>query len=353
MITIERKHLDRIRSARTVAHLCPIIQSAIELEHSTIPPYLTALFSIKPGYNHEAAQIIESVVVDEMLHVTIASNLLNAIGGSPRIADPTFIPSYPGPLPMGVHRTLTVGLEKLSRRLIHDVLMAIEEPEYPIAIPDGPPDPPERMAGAEESATVSQFYAGIVAKLRELDENGSTFTDPPRRQVTDARWYPEDVLFPIVDLPSAERAIAVIVEQGEGTKNSPLDGDEVAHYYRFGEIVHGRRLGPIDAEPGWAYIGPPVGIDPAGVWDLVTDAKAADYPDGSQARVLVDRFNAAYTRLLGSLHRTFNGKPEQLAIALSVMVEMRLTAQKLVATPVPGTTRFAAPTFEWVGDASL
>ncbi len=99
--------------------------------------------------------------------------------------------------------------------------------------------------------------------------------------------------------------------------------------------------------------GAPVGIDPAGVWDLVTDTKAADYPEASQARVLVDMFNAAYSRLLGSLQRAVSGEPEQLAMSLSVMVEMRLVAQKLVATPFPGTTRQAAPTFEWVTDSSL
>jgi hypothetical protein len=355
MITIERRHVDAIHGAQQVSDLYPAVQAAVELEHSTIPPYLTALFSLKQGRNVEVAGIIESVVIEEMLHMTIACNLLNAIGGSPSISNPRFITSYPGPLPMGVHRSLTVGLAKATRALVHDVFMAIEEPEQPIDLPDGRPRPmAEAPVAQPEFATIGQFYAAIAAKLAELDAPpGSVFPDPPRRQVTSTTWYPESQLFPIRDLDSARRAIAVIVDQGEGTASSPFDGDEPAHYYRFGEIVHGRRIVRIDSDPGWAYAGAPVGLDPAGVWDLVTDAKAADYPVGSRPRVLVDMFNAAYSRLLAGLHTAFNGEPEHLDMALSIMVEMRLTAQKLVATPVPGTTRYAAPTFEWVDASSL
>lgn len=358
MITIERKHVDEVHAATSPADLYPSLQAAIELEHATIPPYLTALFSIKQGHNAEAAEIIGSVVGEEMLHLTIACNVLNAIGGTPRIDDPSFIPSYPGPLPMGVHSSLTVGLEKLSRRLVHDVFMAIEEPETPLDIPDGAPRVATAVAGRPEFATIGQFYAAIKTKLADLEQDAekeqqTIFVGDPGRQVVDSRWYPSAELFAVSDLASALAAIDVIVEQGEGTGTSPLDGQRgIAHYYRFAEIVHGRRLVAVAAPPGWAFAGAPVGVDPAGVWDLVTDAKSADYPADSPARVLIDMFNQSYTTLLGSLDRTFNGHPDQLSMALSVMVEMQLTAQKLVSTGLPGTGRFAAPTFEYVGRQS-
>ncbi|GAA2149444.1 ferritin-like protein [Humibacillus xanthopallidus] len=358
MITIERRHVDEVRGATRPSDLYPSLQAAIELEHATIPPYLTALFSIKQGHNSEAAAIIGSVVGEEMLHLTIACNVLNAIGGTPRIDDPTFIPSYPGPLPMGVHSSLTVGLAKLSRRLVHDVFMAIEEPESVIHIPDGVPRALTAMAGQPEFATIGQFYAAIKEKLADLEDASgkqkeTIFVGDPARQVVDSRWYSSAELFAVSGLASALAAIDVIVEQGEGTGASPLDGQHVvAHYYRFAEIVHGRRLVSVDAPPGWAFAGEPVGLDPAGVWDLVTDAKSADYPAHSPARVLVDMFNLSYTTLLGALDRTFNGHPDELSMALSVMVEMQLTAQKLVSTRLPGTGRFAAPTFEYVRGAA-
>lgn len=42
------------------------------------PPYLTALYSIPPGTNSEAYHILRAVVVAEMLHLTLAANILNA-----------------------------------------------------------------------------------------------------------------------------------------------------------------------------------------------------------------------------------------------------------------------------------
>ena len=53
------KHVDQLRN---------LLQQAVMLEHSTIPPYLCALYSIKEGTNLESAAIIQSVVMEEMLH---------------------------------------------------------------------------------------------------------------------------------------------------------------------------------------------------------------------------------------------------------------------------------------------
>src|SRR5262245_44270235 len=108
-----------------IAEVRRYLQAAIELEHATLPTYMTALFSIKPGANREAAGIIASVVREEMLHMNIAANVLNAVGGSPVIDKPGFIPVFPGPLPMGIG-DLTVRLEQLTRGHVYDTFMAIE-----------------------------------------------------------------------------------------------------------------------------------------------------------------------------------------------------------------------------------
>ncbi|HTZ44434.1 MAG TPA: ferritin-like protein [Jatrophihabitans sp.] len=353
MLAVQPARIQAVRSASVAADLYPSLQSAIELEHATLPPYLTALYSIKQGHNLEAAQIIGSVCGEEMLHMAIACNLMNAIGGSPDIDNPLFIPAYPGPLPMGVRSGLTVGLEKLTRRLVHDVFMSIEEPEQPLDIPvTAAPAGYQLLATEPPSfATIGDFYHAIAEKLVEFGP--SVITGDPAKQVSDPRWYPETELFPILTLDDALRGIDIIVEQGEGTTTSPLDLEgQLAHYYRYAELVYGRRLIQTDTEPGWAYAGAFIPIEQAGVWDIVTDAKAADYPPDSHARVLADAFNAAYTQLLRCLHRTFNGETDALSMAISVMVEMHLTAQKLVATPVPGTSQYAAPTFEYSPGAS-
>jgi hypothetical protein len=48
------------------------LQWAIELERSTIPPYLCALYSIEAGHNVEATEVLSSVMVEEMLHLPFA-----------------------------------------------------------------------------------------------------------------------------------------------------------------------------------------------------------------------------------------------------------------------------------------
>ena len=88
------KHPDLVELKRMLA-------AAIQLEHATIPPYLTALYSIHAETNIEATQVIRAVLVEEMLHMTLSANLLNAIGGHPNLLDDQFMPNYPALLPDG------------------------------------------------------------------------------------------------------------------------------------------------------------------------------------------------------------------------------------------------------------
>jgi rubrerythrin len=61
----------------TVEGLRRALQHAIELEHATIPTYLYALYSIKPGTNPEIVWLIKSIVSEEMLHLSLDCNILN------------------------------------------------------------------------------------------------------------------------------------------------------------------------------------------------------------------------------------------------------------------------------------
>ena len=83
----------------TVDRLKELLEAAVKLELSTIPPYLCALYTIHPEGNDEAKLVIRSVVVEEMLHMVLAANVLNAIGGDPRVAGPEHAPRYPHELP--------------------------------------------------------------------------------------------------------------------------------------------------------------------------------------------------------------------------------------------------------------
>ena len=100
VIQIEKSYLEAVRAASTPRDLHESLQSAIVLELATIPPYLTAYFSLKPGENTEVADLVRSVVIEEMLHLTIAANVLNASAAARRSTAARRSSTTP-PLPMG------------------------------------------------------------------------------------------------------------------------------------------------------------------------------------------------------------------------------------------------------------
>ena len=315
------------------------LQQSIMLEHATIPAYLYALYSIKPGANGEIQRLILSIVLEEMLHMALASNILSAIGGAPVIDEPGFIPTYPGPLPGSVEAGLSVPLARLSLDLVQNVFMVIEEPEEPIHFPvkelSLAPGPP---------LTIGSFYRAIEAQIKAQGQ--AIFVGDPARQVT--HGFPAAELFAVTDVDSAVKAIDVIVEQGEGTKQSPLDPEhELAHYYRFAEIAHGRELQSDPQAPGgFSYSGPAMAFETSGVWPATLNPKAATYPTGSIAQNACQNFNYGYTSLLKSLHATFNGQPGQLVSALGLMESLKEQAMNMMEIELGDGTN-AGPSFEY------
>jgi hypothetical protein len=315
------------------------LQQSIMLEHATIPAYLYALYSIKPSANGEIQRLILSIVLEEMLHMSLACNILNAIGGAPVIDDPGFIPRYPGPLPGSVEAALSVPLARLSLDLIQNVFMVIEEPEDPIHFPAS-----ELALATGPPLSIGSFYRAIEGQIKAQGQ--AIFVGDRARQVT--HGFPAAELFAVTDVDSAVKAIDLIVEQGEGTKRSPLDREhELAHYYRFAEISHGRELQPDSQAPGgFSYSGPSIPFDPGSVWPAVLNPKAANYPAGSIAQNACLNFNYGYTSLLKSLHATFGGQPGQLASAIGLMESLKEQAMNMMEIQLgDGTT--AGPSFEY------
>jgi rubrerythrin len=310
------------------------LQAAVMLEHSTIPTYLYALFSVDPKKNPTVSKIISSVVYEEMLHMALACNILNAVGGSPLIDDPSFVPTYPGPLPGTVEEGLTVPLAPFSVELVEKVFMVIEEPEDPLHFPD--------LLAADGKLTIGAFYGRIRQQIEEGGE--PLFADRRRElQVTE----PEGVIA-VENVKTATEAIEMIVEQGEGTDKSPTDplaGEELAHYYRFSEIVHGKEL--IRQGDSWAYAGKSIAVDPTGVMPLLENPTIESYPAGSPALKGVESFNRFYTELLQTLHKTFNGSPGSLGDAIDLMFSMRKEGLALAQTPSGQPGKNAGPTFEY------
>ena len=353
----------RYKKIRNLFGLRRALQSAIELEHSTIPPYLTAFYTLKGETNQPIANILREVAIEEMIHMSLAANILNAIGGRPAINKERFIPEYPGPLPMGIGTEedgdkLIVPLEKFSIELVRDVFLRIEEPENPIEFPD-PDNDDDLPVDMEDSKTIGEFYMDILRKLKRFEKfanrRGKTiFTGDPSEQVT--RIFGPGEISKVTDLASAEKAINTIIEQGEGTTSSPLDGgDGLAHYYSFAAIVEGRRLiEDTGVAEGFSYSGEVVAFDPAGVINMDPNPSLAKYQNDPEAFNRLKLFNYAYSSLLNALHITFNGKPEFIDEAIALMYSLRLRAQDLLNTPLQGQEGVVAgPSYEYVTDKDL
>ncbi len=341
MLKIDPSFISKVNNASTLDDLFEMLQKAIELEHATIPPYLTALFSFKPGTGGYTGSIIHSIVIEEMLHMTIAANILNALGGSPVIDQRYFVPAYPTPLPMGIGHGLIVGLEKYSLALVKDIFMEIEEPENPLVLK-------KVAASLPDFNTIGQFYIALQQKIDELAPD--VLPGDASKQVTSDFFSTKD-LFPIIRKEDAINAINIIIEQGEGTSVSPVDPEnEIAHYYKFEELSRGRKLKKDSTAPyGYSFTGDAISFDPANVYPIFPNTKAAMLTPGSEARRIADEFNASYSSLLNGLHRTFNGEPAYLSNTIGVMYDLKLCAAKLCAMPFPGKSGFTVgPGFEWV-----
>ena len=293
MIATRRGHRD-VAAITDLDQLRAALQTAIELEHSTIPPYLCALYSIRAGANVEVAALIESVVMEEMLHMVLAANVLNAIGGAPSIARADFVPRYPCTLPHSDGR-LVVHLRRFSPEAV-DTFLRIERPE-----------PPQARPRVDRYHTIGQFYAGIEAGLQRLAEDGDLFTGDPARQIAGNGQVYGMAGEPIavVDLDSALRALAVIVDQGEGIDHTIHDGDAplggallLAHYYRFAEIALGRRFLPSDT-PRTGPTGPPVAVDFDAVWPMRTDPTVDDLPPDGDVRAISEAVQRDVQRAAG------------------------------------------------------
>lgn len=341
---IDPKFVAQVRDAKTVKDLQGLVQQAIELEHATIPPYLCGFFTLRLGTNSEVADIIRSVVIEEMLHFTIASNLMIALGGQPAINTKKFVPEYPTGLPFGIGdqpgHEFDVRLRKCSIDQVENVFLKIEEPDKPLDIPVAPNGRLMAMADALPNEpvfdTIGDFYRFLKQKIRDMDQDG-LITWHTDRQVVARKWFPDpDEMFLIDGVDAAARGIDVIVDQGEGTGHDPFDLDgEPAHFYRFQEIVKGRTLirNP-DLDPPFEFGGASVLLDTKNVWDMDDDPQVKKYQPGTPSHRIAAQFAYSYTRALNALHNAFNGGGVDLIDeAMGVMYELRLLAQQVLATP--------------------
>ncbi|MGH3999334.1 MAG: ferritin-like domain-containing protein [Pseudonocardiaceae bacterium] len=338
---------------KNLAELRRYLQGALEIEHLTIPPYLTAMYTIRAGTNQDGYYTIHSVVLEEMLHMTLVANLLNAVGGRPRVADPDFVRRYPARLPYSA-LDVEIPLRHFSPAAMRTFLL-IERPQH---FDDDP------LSSGPGWTSVGQFYAFIRKGLLNLvDELGAdkVFRGRRGRQVGPEDFYNSGgEAFPVTDLASALLALRVVTEQGEGLSDSIFDSDDqlfgeqrqVAHYFRFNEILTGRTYGPHDT-PDAPPTGPSIDVRFEDAYRIDLNASVADYARYQDKAVYQHAvaFNDAYAELLAHLEIAFNGRPRFMILGVPAMLRLRDLAERLYHNPHPDPHKasrgyFASATFE-------
>jgi hypothetical protein len=315
-------------TGRDAEWLADALQSAVELEFATIPVYLSGMWSIEEQTG-EVYDLIRSVVLEEMLHMGLACNMLKGIGGTPEITAPV----YPGGLPGGVRPGLEVYLAGLSLDSVA-MYMEIELPEHPLA------------EAADDFPTIGAFYDAILAAFEELappistdGQLSSSFSvpDPGRAEAGSV----SESFGRLASLTDVQAAIATIKDQGEGTSispDSPQFGGELAHFYRFGEIFHGHRL--VKTPSGqFEFKGDPV---PFPACHPVARVPPGGYPDVPESQAFDEQFGDVVANLDDAW-----GTEGQRALgrAIGGMFSLFDAAQPLIVKPIPGGTGNFGPDF--------
>ncbi len=353
---------DKLEKER--ATLCKLFQDALILELTTIPPYATACYSIleqgqydrsEPTIvNAEPIEVIRQVMVEEMLHMVLAANVMNSIGGTPELNNPKLLPKYPQPLLNG--RGPTVYL----RRFTPDQIKSFR------AVETAPKD--ERAAKSGDYHTIGGFYIYIRERLRKACDtygDAAIFTGNEARQITDADYFGAGgEVIEVIGTPSQRRkaalkAIKKIMDEGEGADLGHRAGDndiipgpdhreDVAHYFKFNEILHSRYYKPDDSIDS-----PPTGGDLIVDWSAVSpmrdDPSEKDFKNAPEIAEISAEFNAAWSGLLDGLHIAFNTDKTALRSLVPAMYDIKSLAQKLMRIPLPdGSGETAGPTWTYL-----
>ncbi|MFD5134520.1 ferritin-like domain-containing protein [Streptomyces olindensis] len=349
---------------KDLTELKAALQLAVGLELSTIPVYLTALYSIKDGTNTDAAQTIRSVVMEEMLHMALAANVLISLGERPSVRPVTFRGNQVSPVPVYPYTSpLVSGIGELALRPLSpeavDSFVRIEHPYH------GETDPAKIKCPKGGYPTIGMFYDAIKAALEDAKIcKDSDFTGA--RQVKVTEYYGgAGELIEVTDRKTALAAINKIVDQGEGLPiermkqqaKTVTDEDKLgygwqmySHYARFRELQTGRRFRSTQT----------AGETPAGSlllvdYDAVQPAQFiklnGDITGGPEGAAL-NEFDLAYTQLVDDVYLAFSGAEKKvenkldpsgkrskdpLPLAVHGMYALKNRAVALMRTPIPSS----------------
>jgi YD repeat-containing protein len=206
-----------------------------------------------------------------------------------------------------------------------------------------------RIRGRDESLTyysIGLFYAEIIRGIYALyqEMGASLFSGDPAKQVTQQYYYNgSGEVVVVTDLDSAIRAIQMIQEQGEASRQGTIYDAErkLCHYYRFQQLILGRyyvidKNDPLNSDEPDNPTGESFTVDWDAVYPLLKNARLSDYPKDSELHANAVEFQQTYSLFLAELETSFNGQPETLIVAVHKMFRIRELATQLIRNPIPG-----------------
>ncbi|OPX55445.1 Ferritin-like [Oceanospirillum multiglobuliferum] len=347
--------------------LLKAIQTAIQVELSTIPAYYTALLSMKDTAS-DAYRLTRSVLMEEMFHVYQACGLLISIGGKPILTGDA-VPTYPGYLPGFEHSAMPyIALRRASVEVFSDVFMVIEKPGV-----DGPP-----LEG-EGFETIGQFYSAIAQGINDFvkytyDENIKQWVElsPEEQLKAEAELFKQDPemtqwqdfyfgkfggkYVKVTNLTSAAAAINEIVKQGEGAIapneiQSIMPFEKYGVYNHYGERVDGT-FGPIlgttiELSHYYSFQKIAQGKVPFPPTYAITSEPDINAYLNVNAKKLAQAFNVFYSTLMRSLQQSFCSGEDNNNLFFKVAITIMHSI-----VPVLGSSIMQLPTRE-NGDSSV
>merc|ERR1712228_232470 len=255
--------------------------AAMCLELSTIPLYLCTLYSFKPDLSETAKaakKLVREVVMEEMLHMNLISNIISSIYGVDKITTKFNIPYGKGcKLPANIRDDLCdISLKPFCKEAIFNAFIQIEAPssliqehqpiksddgsiQYPFEPNDGQNSVDITFHKKDDVNQIGEFYKVIQNGLKTVSDISFTADDKMHKQRKCKSRKSETQS--IESLEDALEAIDLICTQGEGyelkegvfgavCKNDDgnLDNDletkasEKTHFIKFIECLVGREL---------------------------------------------------------------------------------------------------------------
>jgi hypothetical protein len=301
------------------------LQQAIEIEIATIPTYLSTYYSINRTpkqapitaeftqlllaqdltkqqaetkalelsakimvFANKAGANVMSVLVEEMLHMSLVANVKQALFGDPELVgkSPTVWPAYLA----GHEPAFPINRAKLS----HEQLATFKKIESP-----KPLSKKQVKVGAIPYYTIGDFYQGIEDCIRQHYCDDSNYHADRAQLVPNRGYYAQNNidtiyydkahkpvyensadagnLIHVVDKTSALKALSIIVEQGEGADCDFDDAshNELAHYYKFSQLQD--ELKTITQEFKDLF-GDDMQVDKYFIHNIKDNANTCDYP---------------------------------------------------------------------------